>query len=1231
MSARRWIGSAALLLVLSGLIPAQVAQPTPKQSDPKQPSLKKDEPLAGKVPPAAAEALGPVSPLDLVRGLRESGMADLAVEYLRELESKPLSEADRAALPLERARCLLEAAEEEAEEGTRLSMIGEAKEAFSDFIAKNPSHPRAAEASLAIARLVSIEARAQLNRARRLEVPPAPANDDPTRADKEKEREAALARQRDEAKKAQPLFIAAAKRFADAAQQLKSRLEDKTLSPYTRQTLAREALDAELAAAMNQYNLAETIVAAGSSATQERVKYLDEARSGFAQLARGPATNRTTWVARAWMAETLMEQSRPNEANPEFDAILKSPVLEAEDGKRLVKFFQLRRSYLGAVQSRSIAELRAVESALRVWLEQYGSTRKATAEVIAARYYRAFALQLQGELSLGPPPKDGRTPVLPGAVRAQFAEAEKIYRGLAQSDNDYTQRATRNRMFVVRKMLGEADRPAAEYTTFESAQMASLIQMAKLGEAERALELATVRRDELAGAEGKPLAFIAAEAQRLRAEADVPERKRRILSLLERAHELAGAQENPGDLTDILLRLVYFYQQANEPHRAAVLGEHLARTRSGGAKSATAGLMALNGYMNASTQVKVDRRDPSRIDEAEAAAAAFRKADRERAVELARYLDKTYPNDLATDAARHRLAALLVQDRQFDQAFDAVMRIRPGYAQLSEARNLEGYIANQLIAGGKDAALPAGGKPAIYRRATDDLARVIRPGPQASKEEVRAYFAVRVRLGMLYLAQSRADEEAERKAPGFDRALALADELIAAVPTFHCLIEAMGVAAKELNLDGRELQLLAEDLRTRAHFLRCRALVDGGPDKLAGASAVLQPIVADVSKSGALLNEKMKQWIGGEPGDSSDVVAQKAKIGGLMAGIDKVRNDIVMLGFKLFVRQGKPDEAGKMLELLKKTGGSVADNQSTYELMARELAAPIPGLKREKKDAEAKALGDGVALLLKELTAVQNLSASSILFIGQTLYVVERYDDALAEFRKVKPPSRADWATIDLDKLADGQERNKLRTEIRDYRIAQLYITRALIAGKKLDEAEKLLSTIIGTESARGWGFASQDFRRELALAHEARAASMSDVKAANPIWVQALNEWTTLFQFAQKRVKDLPPDADPVTVRAAKSAFFDAFYEIQRVMVTANTQLQAGNPANLKRTLESVGKKIVDMELTNKIAEREKAGQSIITAETWNRYCDLLDKNPAAKDAYKANGGKLFLERPGH
>ena len=296
-------------------------------------------------------------------------------------------------------------------------MIGEAKEAFADFLAKNPNHPRASEAALAIARLTSIEAKAELNRARRMDVPPAPGTDASNRGELEKERDAALSRQRDEAKKARPLFLLASTRFAEAAKQMKARLQDKTLPPFTRQSLNREAFEAELAAAINQYNLADTVIAANTSATQERVKYLEEAQNGFARLGKGPPSSRTVWIARPG-AETLMDQGKPNEGNAEFDAILKSNYVEAEDGKRLVHFFQIRRSYLEALRGRQIvtADLEKVERRLRDWLDRYGKTRKPSPEVLAARYYRAFSLQhiAQNAIVI---PKDGRPPVISAAVR----------------------------------------------------------------------------------------------------------------------------------------------------------------------------------------------------------------------------------------------------------------------------------------------------------------------------------------------------------------------------------------------------------------------------------------------------------------------------------------------------------------------------------------------------------------------------------------------------------------------------------------------------------------------------------------------------------------------------------------------------------------------------------------------------------------------------------------------
>src|SRR5262249_51557395 len=152
-------------------------------------------------------------------------------------------------------------------------------------------------------------------------------------------------------------------------------------------------------------------------------------------------------------------------------------------------------------------------------------------------------------------------------------------------------------------------------------------------------------------------------------------------------------------------------------------------------------------------------------------------------------------------------------------------------------------------------------------------------------------------------------------------------------------------------------------------------------------------------------------------------------------------------------------------------------------------------------------------------------------------------------------------------------------------------------------EAESLIAAAIGTAEKKGYAYVSLDFRKERALLNEAKGAATADVKAAGAEWRKALDEWTTLFRVAEKLVRDRPADARPEQARLAKSAYFDAYFEIQRVMIEANTQLLKGKPG-LAATFTDVGKKIADMEASNKIPQLEKDGKGIITAEVWNRYC---------------------------
>jgi hypothetical protein len=198
----------------------KVEPKAPTKTDPKA-DPKAAQPKADPKPAdAAAEPEpaidGPPNPLDLVRGLRQEGLSDLAVELIGELDKKAgVPAAVKAELPLERARCLLEAADDEPDEATRLSLVGEAKDGFATFLKNSPAHPRAAEAYLSLARLTSLEAKAQLAKARRIDVPTeAEANADPALS---KQRDEELPTQKAAAAAARPLFLAAAKQFKSAA------------------------------------------------------------------------------------------------------------------------------------------------------------------------------------------------------------------------------------------------------------------------------------------------------------------------------------------------------------------------------------------------------------------------------------------------------------------------------------------------------------------------------------------------------------------------------------------------------------------------------------------------------------------------------------------------------------------------------------------------------------------------------------------------------------------------------------------------------------------------------------------------------------------------------------------------------------------------------------------------------------------------------------------------------
>ncbi len=496
--------------------------------------------------PAAAQ---PADPLELVRGLREAGWADLALEYLAELPAKHPGPGVLAVLPLERARTNLDLAAAEGDPARRAALVAEAKADFDRFLASSATHPRRGEAALALARLVAVQAKGIL----------AGANNQPDAAGRDAE-----------LRRAGPVFEDAAKRFQSAAAAFAQSRDDGGLTAAEKRQADADVFQARLDEADNQFQLAQTYPREGTDNVPARMKALDTARVLFDALAKQDPSQPLCWVARAWVGECDRAKGNAKEAQVTFDAVkaaaAKNPAAAA--GARTARFFEAKAEYekaLSATADRGNA-LRRAQAGLEQWLADAGKAGRPTPETFAARYYIAYAKDQQARALVRLDPKTMQ-PVVPDAARDLFRAAERDYRRAADPANDYTTRAGENRSQVIRLLVGDPDRAdPATMTDYDLVLMTAQVQLAR-----------AARADDTAARRGP-----GSKAARL----------------FERLGELPSPPGGTRDAADAAVGRVYALLLADRPFEAAVLGDHLAHTLRAPA-AGRAGVYAVQAYRQA--------------------------------------------------------------------------------------------------------------------------------------------------------------------------------------------------------------------------------------------------------------------------------------------------------------------------------------------------------------------------------------------------------------------------------------------------------------------------------------------------------------------------------------------------------------------------------------------------------------------------------------------------------
>ncbi|MBL8864791.1 MAG: hypothetical protein JNK93_04445, partial [Planctomycetia bacterium] len=597
------------------------------------------------------------NPFDLVQGLRENGMSDLAIEYLDELGKKNPTAEMKILIPLESAKTRLLLAQQESDESVRDAAIALAKQDFGLFLLDHAKHPRAAEASLALARVLSLQAKTALNRASRIEVP---VGED-GRPDRGKmlEKKAAFVAIR-------PLFKDATTRFGDAAKQMKALIDNPMTDGFRKRSLQREAMLAEMDRGINQFSLSETYLAAEGNEAVERGEALKQARQIFLDLSRQDTANPICWAARAWIGACELEIGDMGKAKSEFASlradISKNPTAAA-DGVRMVEFFEAQNDYLGG-RGGDLGAVRSAKVKAKNWLDKDKYKPRMTPERLSMTYYYAVLTQREAEMDNGniyekkATKDEGPRKLLNVSTNARLLlqESAREYKRLMEFDNDYTDRATRARMRAIRFIVGDANRVPLQYTNFEECLMAAQVRLASLDEKLDAID----KLDKIpATAKG------ATDLEEYkRTEKD--KARTAVIALFERSIGLVGPTTLPKDATEARLWLARAYYVCDQPHQAAVAAEHVALTARGNL-AAKAGVVAIESYLAA--RAKLEGND-----------ADARKVDREHAIELGLAVDKLLGSDPATDNVRFRLGQLYLEDKEYLEAFNILSKVNLSFS-----------------------------------------------------------------------------------------------------------------------------------------------------------------------------------------------------------------------------------------------------------------------------------------------------------------------------------------------------------------------------------------------------------------------------------------------------------------------------------------------------------------------------------------------------------------------
>jgi tetratricopeptide (TPR) repeat protein len=264
---------------------------------------------------------------EFLAGLRERGYFDLAGEYLELLRNDKSTPAEiRSTIDYDKGQLLVDEASKTGDLVRRKDLLDQARGDIATFVEKNPKHPRASEAAVALARLFVERGHLALLTAGELD----PVKDKDEKAVKLKE--------------ARDSFDAARVAYTKAETQLET--EFKTFPNYLPENDPRKdqkdrvhaaLMDTQLQKAIDDYEQGETY----DLGSKERTEYMTKALTQFEEVYKKYRTQMAGLAARMWQGKCYEEAGELGKAAGIYKELLEHGDPRLRGLQRHVAYFQI--------------------------------------------------------------------------------------------------------------------------------------------------------------------------------------------------------------------------------------------------------------------------------------------------------------------------------------------------------------------------------------------------------------------------------------------------------------------------------------------------------------------------------------------------------------------------------------------------------------------------------------------------------------------------------------------------------------------------------------------------------------------------------------------------------------------------------------------------------------------------------------------------------------------------